>query len=386
MIRWLRVVWPPGWALISVALFGAGWQAVLFFLEWRLQAPFGSLDEEKVFVGVMGALALAYAVYRLAAFHPALRPDYCRWLSSTPWTSRIPLPMGPPHLVLQDVLMLGLIVAAGWPRLQWLSLVSVQVFLFAYLMGLGATHFLTGERLRAYAVALGLGFMGLGVLDLRLFLVAGAGTYALAYLGLRVSLARLPWEGSVISPLLGTRAARQPLGWPYDRLGPLTRGPVPLRDALLTGALAGWWFFAGHYHFRTLPDAAGNQNVMYLVFLGAGVLVRLALYCDGHVPPISLMGRLMHGRWIIPGYDQVFIAPLLAGLVAVAARFASASTEIPPIVVTSVAFALTWSILLGVGPTLQAWRLTGNHRIVAGTMGLLAQPTRGPRGVQRVPH
>src|SRR5262249_12037823 len=105
--------------------------------------------------------------------------------------------------------------------------------------------------------------------------------------------------------------------------------------------------------------------LLLLSFPGAPIS-RLSLYLSGYLPPISIWGRLTTGRWIIPGYDKVFVAPLLA--VGLAAWM---STEIlnrnldPRVYVPMVTFVFL-AIFLGMGPSLKAWRLTGNHRIVEG--------------------
>jgi hypothetical protein len=59
----------------------------------------------------------------------------------------------------------------------------------------------------------------------------------------------------------------------------------------------------------------------------------------------------------------VFLAPLLAVLVGVASAYLPAWTGIKAIYVVSSAFALSFWILVGMGPDLKVWRLTGNHRI-----------------------
>jgi hypothetical protein len=140
-----------------------------------------------------------------------------------------------------------------------------------------------------------------------------------------------------------------------------------LRDTLVPGALAGWWFFAVSYHF---PGFGMDESryAIWLAVLAVGCVIRLCDYCIGYWPPISLMGRLVHGRWIIPGYDQVFVAPLLSLLVAVAAWFVPMWTGLPRLMVTPVAVTLTWWILFGMGPTLRTWRLTGNHRMSPGIL------------------
>jgi hypothetical protein len=374
MIRWLRVVWPPWWALALAVLCFLLLQAPFLLLEFGQRASFFSIrdvEAQRAFVALTGVYAILYAVFRIAAFHPAVRPEYRRWLSASPWTSRKPLPLGPIHLVWQDLLLLTLAVAMGWPRLQWQTFIFLQVFFGTFLFGLGVLQVSLGARGWAYGVGCGIGFMVLFTFNPFPFFVTATATYVLAYLGLRASLARFPWENPpVVQPeeILANRAKSQnDLGWPYDRLGPNRCNDyrIDLHDVLLIGALAGWWFFVVDYHFRLLPDASHGRYLVFCVLMSLGVVIRLGVYCYGYSPPLNLLARLVHGKWIIPDYDQVFVAPLLAILVATAAG-ALARWGIDSFWTMPIAFAVTWWVLLGLGPSLPAWRLTGNHRIVPG--------------------
>ena len=362
MNRWIRVCWPPLWALVAVLTIYAAIHAAFWCLDWIVGFPVFSAQEKEPLAGIAGFYGFVYACFRLVAFHPALRGDYRMWLSGTPWTSQRPLPLGPIHLVPQDVLLLAIIVAIGWPNLGWRSLTVVQAFLFAYLVGLGFVCSFTGARGWAYALGFSMGFMALFALDPVPFVVAAAVSYALALLGTRAALARFPWSAPVPAFLV-----RKDLGWPYDRLGPSRALPsIRLPDALLTGAVAGWLFFAVGYNFGNLPDAQSGRFVLFLLFCIPAAAFRTMFYCSGYGPPISLAGRIVHGQWIIPAYDRVFIAPLCAVLVAVAAGLAYAVSGVDSRVTVPIAFTLVWWILLGMGPSLREWRLTGNHRIVPG--------------------
>jgi hypothetical protein len=381
MIRRLREVWPPWPVLVMGVVVMGTYQLLFLWMEWLENQPLFAApkpEAQRILTAVLGVVVVLYAGYRLFTCHPALRTGYYHWLRGTPWTSRLALPLGPIHLVWQDLLALAVVMAIGWPRLEWQTLVVLAVFLFAYLLILGGMHYLAGAKGWAFAVGFGIGFMVLYLRDPVPFAVAAAGTYVIAYLGLRGSLAAFPWDGSHVQKMHDAyllyhvngkrRGSQYELGWPYHRLGP-TFPDAPrlaMYDPSLLGALAGWWFFAISYQCRMLPDAIDGAYSVYYGFLAIGILIRLAVYCDGYAPPLSLVGRLIHGRWIIPGYDQVFVAPLLAIVVGVSAWVVPRLTALDPLVTTPIAFDLTLWILLGVGPGLQVWRLTGNHRIVQG--------------------
>jgi hypothetical protein len=103
-----------------------------------------------------------------------------------------------------------------------------------------------------------------------------------------------------------------------------------------------------------------------LVFCAAGG--RVLLYCHSYLPPLSLLGRLSLGRLIIPGYDKVFIAPQLAVLMFVAAATLPFWSGVSHPIAASIGVMASWWILFGMGPSLDAWRFTGSHRIVKGVL------------------
>ena len=389
MIRWLRVVLPPSWAIVTAGIIYFGLEAFCFGWEWYVGVSYPSPNSGEPFVAVMVMFAICYAVYRVWAFHPVLRPGYYNWLRVTPWTSGKPLPLGPVHLVLQDVMILGVMVGLCWPRAGMVAQFVIHAFLFAYLSTLAAAHGESGQKAWAYAVAFGLGFMLLFVPNWGFYVAAGV-TYVAALVGWRRVLAGFPWperaaelqrlHESLKINLFSKRAAEKTnrsLGWPCDRLGPgFPNAPfcIAIGDALVIGLLAGWWFFVAGYHLRHLRtidiDLAGN--FARLIFPGC-VIARIFVYCHGYVPPLSLLGRVAHGRLIIPGYDQVLVAPLLAVLAFVAAHYLPLWTGLPELIALPMGVTAVCWILLGMGPSLNDWRLTGNHRIVKGLMVHLGQ-------------
>ena len=88
------------------------------------------------------------------------------------------------------------------------------------------------------------------------------------------------------------------------------------------------------------------------------------------------MGRLAHGRLIIPGYDKVFVAPLLAMLACLTIISLPYWTGISERFAIPGALTISWWIIYGMGPSLDAWRLTGNHRIVKGVLMTAGQESR----------
>jgi hypothetical protein len=81
MIRWLRVVLPPGWVLLIYAVFYALMEGSLRFAEWRIGA--GVIDvhlRPGTMVLVLGCMS--YAWFRIAHFHPSCNLPYRQWLGN----------------------------------------------------------------------------------------------------------------------------------------------------------------------------------------------------------------------------------------------------------------------------------------------------------------
>ena len=158
MIRRIFAIWPPAGVLATAGLIYAGFQGFFIYLEISFGVRIFSWPDTDFLRVIMIGFAVGYAVYRVAAFHPAFRTDYYEWLRGTPWTSRKPLPLGPIHVVWQDLLMLAVLLALTWPRAEWLSVVVLQGFIVAFLLTLGLTHLYTGQKAWGYAALFGLGF------------------------------------------------------------------------------------------------------------------------------------------------------------------------------------------------------------------------------------
>jgi hypothetical protein len=195
--------------------------------------------------------------------------------------------------------------------------------------------------------------------------------YLWTWLGIRRTLARFPWQMPAWWEKLGTalksgRESPAPgLGWPFDVLQPKPADGIRPSDALWVSLLAGWMFYAAA---ANTPNASGAQAglsfVIYVYACLASIVCRSFSYLRHHLPPISLWGRIWTLRWIVPGYDQVFVAPLAAVLVAILAPYFLWRIGLPhEIALPAVLTVVLW-IVLGTGPSLQRWRLTGSHRIV----------------------
>jgi hypothetical protein len=376
-VRWLRLTLPPLWAVFAAILLLLGSEGLYFWSRSWFDLPDTAYDPASPLLELRDKVAAmimaAYGVFRVAAFHPFFRPRYRGWLEQTPWTSRKPLPLGPIHLVWQDVIVVGILLMClhGTPLGRvW----AMGAFLLTYLAALGVSFWITGPWWMGYVVLSG---MGLAVrmanwpfVYVGLLLVV----YAIAVMGRGMALARFPWPESDFIETLNRQfrsnsAAQRKslLGWPFGQLsGVQPKRAVRLRDGILGPLLAAWWVYAVA---AITPDAeartAGPSMIFFFVTTFA-VFIRPLVYIGPCRPPISHWGRVMTGRWIIPGYDCVFVAPLCTLLVVligetigILAGSADWATIVYPL---TMAAALI--VALNMGPSLGRWRLTGHHRIV----------------------
>ncbi len=367
MTQRLRIIAPP---VLGILALGAPY-ILLRLPAWILLIFWGEVPTGKQPTDVLLEFAaVAYGIYRVVAFHPFYRHDYCEWLERTPWTSQKPLPVGPVHWVWEDGLILGGLIALCWADSQLDPVLIVALSLMGHGIALTASLFPTGAWAFGYVTAFALG------LAVRLgpnhwaFLAAAAAASLLGHLGLRRSLARFPWSIEWLDPwhqLLKT-GATQPTsgcGWPYDQLRPgLPDFPrIDIIDAALVSLLAGWWVFA--ISALIVPQ----ERVWFLCFVlfletPFLALMRFILYRTCCAPPISLWGRIATFRWIIPGHDNVYIGPLCTLLAPWPLLYALPRWGVPLEVALPAGCALTLFAALSCGPSLRRWRLTGRHRIV----------------------
>ena len=381
MNRWPRTPVFPLWSIPAFLFVYLIVESPWLIIDWviYLKYPFGSppiiahlcenlVQGTQCGQGVICLAAAFYGAYRGVTFHPYFRPAYGAWLERTPWTWPMPLPLGPVHLVWEDVIapvLLGLI-ALRHEELPVLGPLLISAA--AYLAVLGAGFWGTGQKWYGFAVYSLLGL----IIRLKHFpeVAAGVavGTYFVSLLGLRACLAAFPWKERPMTfrfwELFDTqKQSDKEVGWPFKQLSPA--GPtacVPAVYGLLVSLLAGWWLYAGAAIIPDPHDRAAFLGFSYGLG-GIGVaLVRLIIYVQGFMPPISYWGRVRTLRWIIPGYDQIFLAPLSIAAVGTLAKLALKHFD--PLVVAPVSVFLTLLIAFNMGPTLRTWHTTGNHRMV----------------------
>jgi hypothetical protein len=363
-----RLVMPPFFVIWAFIMMYLMLEAVIFVV--RANPPAGP-PRDNIPNPVLFLAAVAYGVYRVVAFHPVFRDAYRAWLESTPWTHHKALPLGPVELVWQDGLVVGaLILLCATQRVPF----AVQLlcsFLLAHIILLSVSFVMTGDWVFAYATAFMLGLAVWFWHRPPACAFALAGVYVFAYEGLRRALAQFPWVKRKALKIIGSDIRfesgprREPCGWPYDRL---MGEVVDVRavagvDALLLSMLLSWWLFV----LISLLRAVDDRNIAAVAAFAAVMIlapgVRLWKYVRGYNSPLGLGARLLTFRWIIPGYDQVFVGPLCAVVAGPVTLAVLRSCSVPAAICFTAAAGVVILVALVSPPDLKRWRLTGQHRL-----------------------
>ncbi len=373
MRRWLLLVQPlPGIVPIALALQAAfvGW---IVYMEWRIGLSFPPDDKLRFLLVSFPGLA-TFAIWRVVGFHPCCREGLKNWLKATPWSGRQPLPFGPVHLVMQDLILIGIALLLNWIMAGPYAWPSFLFFPIGYLLMLAWVLFLTGAWQQGYATVFGVGLIVVlraNPIETTLAMLA---TYGLALWGLRVSLVHFPWDDTwysdlrkEVKPRLVTDPPTEEVGWPFSHIAPQTVASkirVPFVHALLSSLLAGWIYFVALSFADTLADRSHASKFLCLIVVAPIPALRLLIYAVSYANPVGLRARWATGQWLVPGYDRVLVIPLLAlsvGIVGFA--FLLTVSEWGAIYTSPIIVALVVYMSLSMGQDLREWQLTGKHTL-----------------------
>ena len=364
----------PVLALLLVIVYGGIWAFAHVLRHYQLpEEAIAQLTGKHAQILLWASLLMG--LNRGARFHPAMNTGYARWLATTPWHYPMPLPMGPVFLAWQDALLVLALAALAQFHAHVDPLMVLSCFLGGYVAGgmLVITLAIKWEWLLLVLLGPALVFVRANPAALALGIIV---LTLLVTLGLRRSLIGYSW------PLESARKDRTHkdtdigigtnanAGWPFSYVGPsVSLQVIPWSEMLLAAVIAGWWMFCGTSMLdlpasRETYEALGNAP--WLVVPAVAVL-RLLLYIHCQFPPISLLGRLATGRWIIPRYDQVLVGPAATVLVGMAVWHLAASVLAPLPLAAGIGVAAVLTCALGIGPSLRNFRLTAPCRFVTGT-------------------
>ncbi len=363
----LRQIAPdPGW-LIIFGVFFLSFEGVTRYFESKNIPIFTNLPFRPGYIVLLIASA-QYGLRRAVEFHPIWSEGYRTWLGSTPWNSRKPLPMGPVELVWEDGLVLGSIILLSATLPLPRSMHLLCAFLLCHLLGLTVTLWLTRSRAIGYVTAFGLG-LAVWLWDQPVAcLAASTVVYLVGYEGLWRGLARFPWTPRKMpdfSDLNRLFASAGPCGWPFDRmLGQVLIGGLSRIEVVVGCMLGSWWLFVLTSFFRDPNDRLKILVIPFCIFWFTIPIIRLTIYLDGYIAPISFWGRIRTGRWIIPGFDHVFIIPLFIVAIGPLSVYSLRASGLPLDVCMMIGTGLMALVSVIAPPRLRRWRLIGRHRIV----------------------
>jgi hypothetical protein len=317
-------------------------------------------------------VAFLYGGYRGVAFHPLGNRRYGTWLAQTPWQFSMPLPLGPIQLVWQDVAaLLAMMCLALLPPHEFnFALYVPATFLLTYCAAqIAPLKQLRSDRdvcvaILVFACALLIGRSPLALLSLALAF------YGFTYAETRQSMRDFPFkfERRKALGLVPYVVTRPPdIGLPILPSHDLDAGNPLLyfvnRHALIVAVAIGIMFFSIAFQFRAEKDFDVGLLYIYRLIWMILIVVRIVTYLVGHLPPISIMGRIATRRWILPGYDVIFIAPLVALFIALALPKLLLLIGVPPLVAFPFSTAATVWLCFGMRPTIVEWHYTGHFRI-----------------------
>ena len=117
-------------------------------------------------------------------------------------------------------------------------------------------------------------------------------------------------------------------------------------------------YLFGQQLIRGNADFAISSGFLFCL-IPMGIAIRLGTYLFSMRSPMNFWGRLLTFRWIIPGYDQVLLGPLVAAfapfLCLLLPQFVPNCTQR---MVGPVANGLFLFLITSTGPALRRWQLT----------------------------
>jgi hypothetical protein len=375
--RWMSVVLVRFWHLVTLICLGViVWLLfpIIKLLFWQSYPGAASswlelFSENRGPVGFSIVMMLMYGAIRGGYFHPLVNLPYGLFLARAPWQYPARMPLGPLQLVWQDavvVLLATAIVILPPTDLRFIVWVPMT-FVVAHAFVQCFANWYSGGRwaLTTFAFLVGCLFLAQGYVWLTLGLVGAIGMVGSRSIDL--TLIDFPYDVCRRRDLRLFEIAAPSINrvaWP---VAPSGRLPWYYRiaqgDALLVGAIVAWLMFCAASREPNERDAASGLLVVHGFLAVLAVAARFLLYFAEHLPPISLLGRIATRRWIIPRYDVIYVAPLIAAAVAYAMpTLLTWRFNVPPITAIPLSTAATITLAFGLPPKWEEWHLTGHYR------------------------
>lgn len=326
--------------------------------------------------GIICLAASVFGVWRIAAFYPYPSLKYAKSLALTPWHYAMQMPKGSVQLNITDIAIVAMLCLTTCFDKHISVMIPVIVFLYAYILT-AIISTLNGIPMWKYwtkrifiLIIIPLAFYPLP--SIANFLISLSACYLLCYIHLRDVLKGFPWNQTAWleqdEDILTQKSLEYAeTGWPHSSLTAINKNHFIMNKpfvVIIISFLVTWWlhaFLAHAYDIKFLHRVL-SFILCYLAFFIT--VIRLKIYLLGTAPPISLLGRITNGYFIIPKYDHVLVAPVCIAITGfVTAYFLPTTPQYASWVFEGAIFVIL-CIFMGAGPNLNQWRNLGAFRIV----------------------
>ena len=151
--------------------------------------------------------------------------------------------------------------------------------------------------------------------------------------------------------------------YPYNMIRePVSRFRFSIKLALLISCGASLFFYAISIDPRTVEGDVDLYPWGGAVILTVIPVFRWLFFGLGRRAPLSLRGRFVHRHWIIPQYDQIFVAPLTVFAIGESAYWLGLARGLEPPAAFCTAMAAALYLSLRMLPHLDEWIYTGGYQ------------------------
>jgi hypothetical protein len=305
-----------------------------------------------------------YGAYRVIAFHPAYSKRYSLFLALTPWSIDKPMPKGPVHIIWVDIVVIAVLTFLCYQNSTIQSIWPTVIFFGSYLICLFFT-FNKEQSLQRMSIFVFTPFVVFPHRSPYYAAILLLVFYVIFYFGLRNYHKNFPWNTDFwkydqTKTLLKQALTQRVIGWPHRQLKCFDpEFEFTFVSSLVCSLIITWWLHVIIWFIDEPIGLAFLFVISYFLFI-----FRLTIYLShGHLPPINFWGRLFTFRWIIPGYDTIFLGPICVLLVCFGTVVNGFLIGLNFIWIFDIAVFLMFLVAFLMPPTLKEWRLTGKSRI-----------------------
>ncbi len=327
-----------------------------------------------------GALALAIIFAALLRFSfrcPVWNTGLRGWIENTPWTPDRRLPFGPVTLTRNELSILGVCALLAGYFFQ--NVYPVLLYVAPYCGMMTFANLRTRSFGSVYATVLLTSLIPLTTSSQWMTMALIAAAYFSCCRGYENALRRFPWDASVDREfrLIPASSAALCEYWPLVNRGRQGSLEPQISWKHVWGiSLVCAWLAAEMTYLCSITANGGDATELHDAAIGTTIFFALVVACarlliyGSLYAPISVVGRIATGRLRIPGYDQVFRAPMLILGSGVLIPAVLLSIKVYPEVVVFLTVFTTLALAMGMRPTLAEWVFTGEYRMSNNRPGL----------------